>query len=223
MASAAPRLSPESITVRMPRARRAASACFAPGLASSPNAISASSVKPVGLRSASAETVAPSTRNCVTCTSMSPKATPSSFIQRKLPISSCRPPTVPSTPRPGTARTCSGSINATALFFAAANTARANRCSLPLCKLAARASTCVSSSSPPRPGASIRAVICGCPTVRVPVLSNTTVSTRCATSSASASLIKMPCLAATPVPAMMAVGVASPSAQGQAITSTATA
>ncbi|MNT08708.1 hypothetical protein D3C72_1434580 [compost metagenome] len=33
----------------------------------------------------------------------------------------------------------------------------------------------------------------------------------------------MPCLAATPVPAMMAAGVANPSAQGQAITITATA
>jgi hypothetical protein len=46
---------------------------------------------------------------------------------------------------------------------------------------------------------------------------------RCASSSASASLIRMPCRAATPVPAMMAAGVARPSAQGQAITSTATA
>ena len=35
--------------------------------------------------------------------------------------------------------------------------------------------------------------------------------------------MRMPCFAATPVPAMMAAGVASPSAQGQAITSTATA
>ena len=33
----------------------------------------------------------------------------------------------------------------------------------------------------------------------------------------------MPCRAATPVPAMIAAGVARPSAQGQAITSTATA
>jgi hypothetical protein len=47
--------------------------------------------------------------------------------------------------------------------------------------------------------------------------------TACATSSASASLIRMPWRAATPVPAMMAVGVARPSAQGQAMTSTATA
>ncbi len=36
-------------------------------------------------------------------------------------------------------------------------------------------------------------------------------------------LIKMPCLAATPVPAMMATGVAKPNAQGQAMTNTATA
>ena len=35
--------------------------------------------------------------------------------------------------------------------------------------------------------------------------------------------MRMPWRAATPVPAMMAAGVASPSAQGQAITSTATA
>ena len=45
----------------------------------------------------------------------------------------------------------------------------------------------------------------------------------CASSSACASLIRMPWRAATPVPAMIAVGVARPSAQGQAITSTATA
>ncbi len=48
-------------------------------------------------------------------------------------------------------------------------------------------------------------------------------STLCASSSACASLIRMPYFAATPVPAMIAAGVASPSAHGQAITSTATA
>ncbi|HEX7970606.1 MAG TPA: heavy metal translocating P-type ATPase, partial [Thiobacillus sp.] len=42
--------------------------------------------------------------------------------------------------------------------------------------------------------------------VSVPVLSNTTVLTLCASSSASASLIRMPWRAATPVPAMIAVG-----------------
>ena len=59
--------------------------------------------------------------------------------------------------------------------------------------------------------------------VSVPVLSNATIVTRCAVSSASASLISTPCRAATPVPAMMAAGVARPSAHGHAITSTATA
>ncbi len=67
------------------------------------------------------------------------------------------------------------------------------------------------------------AVTDGCPMVSVPVLSNATTFTRCAVSSASASLISTPWRAATPVPAMIAVGVASPSAHGQAITSTATA
>ena len=74
-----------------------------------------------------------------------------------------------------------------------------------------------------RPAAGSSATTDGLPSVSVPVLSKATVSTECATSSASASLIRMPCRAATPVPAMIAVGVASPSAQGQAITSTATA
>ena len=46
------------------------------------------------------------------------------------------------------------------------------------------------------------------------------VSTRWRHSSASPSLIRMPYSAALPVPTMMAVGVARPSAQGQAMTST---
>ncbi len=66
-------------------------------------------------------------------------------------------------------------------------------------------------------------VTVGRPSVSVPVLSNATAVTAWARSSASASLIRMPCRAAAPVPTMMAVGVASPSAQGQAITITDTA
>ena len=59
--------------------------------------------------------------------------------------------------------------------------------------------------------------------VSVPVLSNTTVSTRCSRSSAAALRISTPCSAPRPVATMMAVGVASPIAHGQAMTSTATA
>ena len=80
-----------------------------------------------------------------------------------------------------------------------------------------------SASSRSIPGAVSNAVTAGRPTVSVPVLSNATTLIRCASSSASASLISTPCRAATPVPAMIAAGVASPSAHGHAITSTATA
>jgi hypothetical protein len=67
---------------------------------------------------------------------------------------------------------------------------------------------------------SIRSFINGYPKVRVPVLSNTTVVTRLIFSSTvPPSLIKTPNEAAIPVPTITAVGVASPSAQGHAITS----
>ncbi len=62
----------------------------------------------------------------------------------------------------------------------------------------------------------------GLPAVNVPVLSNATVVTAYACSSAWASLIKIPCLAATPVPTIIAAGVAKPNAHGHAITKTAT-
>ena len=54
--------------------------------------------------------------------------------------------------------------------------------------------------------------------VIVPVLSTITVSTLCSFSSVAASLTKIPSRAPLPTPTMIAVGVASPSAQGQAIT-----
>ena len=57
----------------------------------------------------------------------------------------------------------------------------------------------------------------------VPVLSMTTTFTLWAVSRASADLMRMPLDAPRPVPTMMAVGVASPKAQGQETTSTDTA
>ena len=61
------------------------------------------------------------------------------------------------------------------------------------------------------------------PVVTVPVLSRTTVSTWRVDSSTSGPLMRMPSCAPRPVPTSSAVGVARPSAQGQAITSTETA
>ncbi|COV02716.1 Uncharacterised protein [Mycobacterium tuberculosis] len=59
-----------------------------------------------------------------------------------------------------------------------------------------------------------------CPTVNVPVLSNTTVSMLRMVSSARYPLIKIPSCAPRPEATIMAVGVASPSAHGHAITNT---
>ena len=61
------------------------------------------------------------------------------------------------------------------------------------------------------------------PSVSVPVLSTTSVSTRSRRSSASAFLTSTPAVAPRPVPTMMAIGVARPSAHGHAMISTATA
>ena len=66
------------------------------------------------------------------------------------------------------------------------------------------------------PAAATISTTSGRPSVRVPVLSNTTVSIRCATSSASPPLMRMPASAPRPVPTMIAVGVARPIAHGHA-------
>ncbi len=99
--------------------------------------------------------------------------------------------------------------------LASATTALPSGCSLPACTAAAIASKKVSSPSKLRISATT-----GLPSVNVPVLSKTTVSISLARSSVAISRIKIPALAPAPVPATNAVGVASPSAQGQAITST---
>ena len=59
--------------------------------------------------------------------------------------------------------------------------------------------------------------------VIVPVLSRTTAVTRCASSSAAPSRMRMPVSAPLPVPTMIAVGVARPMAHGQAMIRTAIA
>ena len=63
----------------------------------------------------------------------------------------------------------------------------------------------------------------GLPAVSVPVLSTTTVSTFSSASSASALRIRTPACAPRPVPTMIDMGVASPSAHGHAMINTATA
>ena len=60
------------------------------------------------------------------------------------------------------------------------------------------------------------------PKVRVPVLSKITVSILLASSNTSLVLTKIPFLAQTPSDTIVASGVASPKAQGQATTKTVT-
>ena len=73
------------------------------------------------------------------------------------------------------------------------------------------------------PGAATIWVTDGLPSVRVPVLSTTRVLTFSIRSSASAFLMSTPRPAPRPTPTMIETGVASPSAQGQAMMRTATA
>ena len=102
---------------------------------------------------------------------------------------------------------------------AACSTARASGCSLPRCSAAASAST----SSGDLPLAACSACSRGLPSVSVPVLSKATSLTARICSIACASRTRMPRRAASPVPTMKVAGVARPSAQGQAMTSTDTA
>ena len=73
------------------------------------------------------------------------------------------------------------------------------------------------------PAAVLIATTLGLPSVSVPVLSITSVSTFSRRSSASAFLISTPDCAPRPTPTMIDIGVARPSAQGQAMMSTETA
>ncbi len=93
---------------------------------------------------------------------------------------------------------------------------RASGCSLlPLERIRER-----SSSSAATPSAGRMSVTFGSPDVIVPVLSRATISMRPVSSSDAAVLKSMPFFAPSPLPTMMATGVASPSAHGQEMTST---
>ena len=82
-----------------------------------------------------------------------------------------------------------------------------------------RAQAAESSSSRVTP-AGIMSVTAGSPLVMVPVLSRATTLTFPVCSRDSAVLNRIPFFAPTPLPTIIATGVASPSAHGQLITST---
>ena len=108
------------------------------------------------------------------------------------------------------------SSNAAPCSLALATIASPRGCSDATSRLAARrmrASASVES-------AVTTSVTTGVPFVIVPVLSKTTIFTWLASSNASPLLRRIPFSAPLPVPTMIAVGVASPNAHGQAMTRT---
>ena len=146
-------------------------------------------------------------------------STPSLRIIAALPMTTRVPSTVPVTPCPGRLRTPLAAGRSSPARRGVVDDGPASGCSLPAWTAAASGDQL----GPLRPRRERVGDHSAGPCVSVPVLSKTTVSTRCARSSASTSRIRMPARAPAPVPATSAVGVARPSAQGQAMTSTETA
>ena len=163
-------------------------------------------------------TVSPLRRNA-SARSVALAVAPTSLIIAVLPIATVRPSTVPTTPLPVIDRKSDTATVCTPRSPAPRTMASANGCSLTFSRLATRRSNVGSSTGP----SAATVVSAGFPSVRVPVLSTTTVSTCSITSSASALRNRTPSSAPRPVPTMIDIGVARPRAHGHAMISTATA
>lgn len=139
-------------------------------------------------------------------------------MHARLPMATRTPLTVQDMPRPTSASKSSGSTMSALRTLAWSVMALAIGCSLAdSAEPTAAQSVSFVAASP----ISCQLTTDILPSVRVPVLSKTTASTLCAICSAAADLMRTPWAAPNPVPIITAVGVASPSAQGHAITSTA--
>ena len=138
-----------------------------------------------------------------------------SSINFILPRKIFLPSIFPCTPKPGKASKSESVSSLRPRFFTSETTAWAKGCS----EFFSRepASTSKWSVSNTAPGDKSTSATSGLPLVRVPVLSNTIVSSFSACSKASPPLIRIPISAPFPVPTMIAVGVARPNAQGQAM------
>ena len=208
-------LSPVIITTSIPIFCKASTPALAESLT-----VSATAINPVSL---------PSTASTITVFPCSP-----SFARGRLarlifisslsiififPNTTLCLPTSPSTPCPAIALnlvTGSNTKFSSSAFFTIAS---AKECSDPF---STDAASCSSFSLVTFALSLVTiSVTIGFPFVNVPVLSKITVLILFAISRLSASLIKIPCSAPRPVPTIMAVGVANPMAQGQAIIKTA--
>ncbi len=140
-------------------------------------------------------------------------------ISLLLPSAVFRPPTIPVTPIPTSALKFSTLFGSIFLALAPWTIAVASGCSLLFSRLAHASSTSFSVNTPKF----LTSVNTGFPSVRVPVLSTISTSTLVNVSRASAFLMRTPLLAPRPIPTIIDMGVAKPTAQGQAMISTDTA
>src|SRR3989344_3925606 len=210
--------------------RSAAIASFASGLS-----VSATAITPARTPSSpTSMAVLPSPSRRVISASAASVRMPSRANRRRLPSSprTLPPPpppspfqgegkgggaTFPRIPCPGIASKFSTFGSSSSRCFAARTIASPSGCSEP-------ASTAAASrriSASPTFADGTTSVTFGSPRVSVPVLSNTTVLSFCARSSTSPPRIRMPASAPLPTPTMSAAGVATPSAHGQEMMSTA--
>ena len=142
-------------------------------------------------------------------------ATPCCSSRRALPTSRLRPSTRRAQPVAGQRLEVVGLGELDAALRARPRRSRLRAGARSRALRVATSRSSSSSGSSPLATTSVRA---GSPTVSVPVLSSAIASSAPMPSSVAASLIRMLCRAPIPVPTATAVGVARPSASGQAIT-----
>ena len=191
MASAVVRLSPVSMTTRTPSARSASSAAGVEGLIGIGDGDDAGGLAVDGRRRSR-------WRRRGACARPSRRARRCRCRARAgnaaLPMVTSLPSTRPTAPLPVGESKSVAAAKAMPRCSAAATTAAASGCSLARSTLAARRNSSASS----KPAAGVIAVTAGLPSVSVPVLSTTRVSTFSMRSSASAFLISTPASRAAP-------------------------
>src|SRR6266850_1882969 len=198
-----------------PASRSAATVAAASGFSTSATA-TRPSARPA---KATYTTVLPDSASAAARGASASTSMPRASISARLPSSTRPSGAMASTPWPGIVTNPATGGNASPSALACSTTAAPIGCSEPCSAAAASASTSLAGV----PSSATTSVTAGRPTVSVPVLSKTTVSTRCRVSSAVALRNSTPCSAPRPAATMIAVGVARPIAHGQAMTSTATA
>ena len=227
IASAARRRSPLSMVTRMPSPFSAAIRAVASSRTRSSMATSALSRPSTAKRR---ELMPFSSRRIASASNAGSIRTPRCTSHSLVPASSSRPSSMPRTPCPGNA--WNALIPGSSLSIPNASARRPMAAATGCSEACSSAASGISSSRMAGPGRSPadqrssperNPVTCICPSVRVPVLSNTKWSMEERVSSTSPFLTRIPLRAPAPEATATAIGVARPKAQGQVMISTAVA